>query len=329
MNIPFQSTGLDNDWYYGFEDDKYILKINPAEHTNLNFKEACMFLAGELHKNLKFPVISLSGGLDGQIVLNSFYDQNLKVDCVFRHYPGFNDIELEWVTALQKKYNFKLTKIVINPYEIREEILKEHQETKIFPGELMYKKFVSMLPEDMDIIQGYEGPIIAQGFGKLYYLESYNTFEFARRRAVALLNRKSKFITFGKNSNILASIFQEEPFQCFLDSYDYFAGHDLTRFLKDLLPDSWDLYIKPYLYYKHWKHDLMYFPKYQGSEKIHWLGDYRTYYRERMIVIEINTLRNHIFSQTSQYTNFTESKYSIKNFSKDLLSGFKSLSENI
>lgn len=329
MNISFLSTGLEKDWHYGFVDDRYILKINPATNTNLDFKEACMIRAKELYNNLQYPVISISGGLDGQIVLNSFYDQNFKVDCVFRHYPGFNDIELGWVNALQKKYNFHLTKIEINPLEIKDEILKEFKDTKIFPGELCYKKFVSKLPDDLDIIQGFEGPIIVQGFGKLYYLESYNTFEMVRRRAVSLLNRQGKFITFEKTSNLLAATFQEELFQCFLDSYDYFAGHDFTKYLKNFLPDSWDLYIKPFLYYKHWKNDLLYFPKYQGSEGINWLGDFRTYYRERMIVIEINTLKNHVLNQESGYKEFYESKYSIKCFQEDILSGFKSLSENI
>jgi hypothetical protein len=329
MNIPFTSTGLEKDWYYGFIDDRYVLKINPATHTNFNFKEACMFRAKELYDNLQYPAISLSGGLDGQIVLNSFFDQNLKVDCVFRHYPGFNDIEFEWVIALQKKYNFNLIKIEINPYEVKEKILKEYKETKLFPGELCYKKFISMLPEDMDVIQGFEGPIVVQGFGKLYYLESYNTFEMVRRRAISLLGRKGKFITFEKTSNLLAATLQEELFQCFLDSYDYFAGHDFTKYLKNFLPDSWDLYIKPFLYYKHWKNDLMYFPKYQGSEGIHWLGDFRTYYRERMIVVEINSLKDHILSKGTQYKEFYESKYSIKNFHEDVLSGLKSLSEHI
>jgi hypothetical protein len=73
MNIALQSTGLENDWYYGFEDDRYVFKINPATNTTFNFKEACVYRAKELYDNLKYPAISLSGGLDGQIVLNSFF----------------------------------------------------------------------------------------------------------------------------------------------------------------------------------------------------------------------------------------------------------------
>jgi hypothetical protein len=329
MNIPFQSTGIENDWYYGFEDDRFVLKINPASQPNLNFKEACVYRAKELYDNLNYPAISLSGGLDGQIVLNSFYCQGLKVDCVFRHYPGFNDIELDWVNKLKEKYNFNLIKFEINPYDIKNEILKEYNDTQIFPGELMYKKFISMLPDDMDIVQGFEGPVIVNGFGSLYYLESYNTFEMVRRKAISLLNRKGKFVNFERNSNVMSAILQEEIFQGFLDTYEYFSGHEFTESLKEFLPDAWDLYVKPFLYHKHWKNDLMYFPKYRGTEGIHWLGNYRTYYRERMIVINIEQFKKFLLSGNSEYKRFEESKYSIKNFKKDILSGFTSLSENI
>ena len=319
MNIAFQSTGIENDWYYGFEDNKYVLKINQASQTKFNFKEACMYRAKELYDNLKYPALAIGGGLDAQIVLNCFYDQGLKIDCAFRHYPGYNDIEHEWIIKLQKKYNFNLIKIDINADGVEQEIISEYQETKIHPVELIYKKFVSLLPNDMDVIQGFEGPIIVKGANKLHYLESYNTFELLRRRGISLLERKGKFLSFEKTSNMLAATLQEEHFQCFLETYDYYAGHRFTTELKSMLVDSWDMYIKTFIYYKYWKKDLCYFPKYQGSEGIKWLEGYRTYYRNRMIIIEMNDLQDFILNGKDGYKNFIEHELSTHNPEEEAL----------
>jgi hypothetical protein len=306
MNINFQSTGLDTDWHYGFEDGKYVLKINPATHTNFNFKEACMFRAKELYDNLEYPALAIGGGIDAQIVLNCFYEQNLKIDCVFRHYVGYNDIEYEWMQKLQKKYNFNLIKVDIDANAIASEILQEFQNTKIHPAELIYKKFVSLLPNDMDVVQGFEGPIIVKGTNKLYYLESYNTYELLRRRAVSMLDRKGKFVSFEKTSNVLSGTLQEDIFQSFLDTYDYYAGHKFTTDLKSYLVDSWDMYVKTFVYNKYWKKDLMYFPKYQGSEGIKWMSGFRTFYRNRMVLIEMDHLKKFILGGGSDYKKFAE-----------------------
>lgn len=313
MDIPFKSTGLDTDWHYGFKDGKYVLKMNPAEHTNFNFKEACMFRAKELYSKLPYPALAIGGGIDAQIVLNCFYEQDLKIDCVFRHYVGYNDLEHEWMQQLQKKYNFNLIKIDIDPNKVASEILHEYQHTKIHPVELIYKKFVSQLPNDMDVVQGFEGPIIVKGASKLHYLESYNTYELLRRRAVGLLDRKGKFVSFEKTSNVLAGTLQEDLFNSFLDTYDYYAGHKFTTDLKSYLVDAWDLYVKTFVYNKYWKKDIMYFPKYQGSEGIKWLTGYRTYYRNRMILCEIDELKNFILGGGTEYKTFTEHSLSTIN----------------
>ena len=319
MNIALQSTGIENDWYYGFEDNKYVLKINPATNTTFNFKEACMFRAKQLYDNLTYPVLALGGGMDAQIVLNCFYAQGLKVDCVFRYYPGYNDIEYAWVLELQKKYGFKLIKIDIDSSVVEQEIKDQYEQTKIHPVELIYAKFVSLLPQDMDVVQGFEGPIIVKGANKLHLLESYNTFELLRRRAVSLVDRKGKFVSFEKNSNMLAATLQEELFQGFLETYDYYAGHRFTSDLKSLLVDAWDLYIKPFVYYKHWGKEIEYYPKYQGSEGIKWLEGYRTYYRNRMIILETTELKNFILSDNKEYKRFEEHELSTHNPEEEVM----------
>jgi hypothetical protein len=302
----FKSTGLNTDWYYGFKDDKFILNLNPATRKNQTYKEACMYRAEELYKNLNNPVLALGGGLDCQVVLNCFFEQGFKVDCVFRNYKNYNGYELYWVNELKKKYNFNLIQVDIDPDQIRQEIEQENEETGIHPIELIYKKFVSMLPDDFDIIQGIEGPFIVKGKSKLHYLDSYNTFGFLRRRAVDMLQRKGKFVNFEKNSNILLATLNDDIYDSFLNTYEYFEGHLFTKELKNHLADAWDLYIKPFLYFKHWKNDLLYFPKYMGSEAIHWLNLYRTHYRQRMVLINLSELKQHLNSEIVEYKSFQE-----------------------
>ena len=112
---------------------------------------------------------------------------------------------------------------------------------------------------------------------------------------------------------------QEEHFQCFLETYDYYAGHRFTTELKSMLVDSWDMYIKTFIYYKYWKKDLCYFPKYQGSEGIKWLEGYRTYYRNRMIIIEMNDLQDFILNGKDGYKNFIEHELSTHNPEEEAL----------
>jgi 3'-phosphoadenosine 5'-phosphosulfate sulfotransferase (PAPS reductase)/FAD synthetase len=286
------TTGISSDWQYEYIDDRFKLTIQPATNFR-NFRDACVHRAKELAESLTNPVMSLSGGLDSQIVLHSFYEQGIKLDCIFRHFPGYNDNELANILSLQKKYGFKFTKLIINPDECKEEILEEFRSTRLQPNQLLYKKFYAMFPDDLDIIQGLDGPnIYSSPDKKLYYFESYNSFEFVRRRAVDLLNRRGKFISFEKNSNVLLSIFNEELMDHFLHTYDYFF-HNQVEGVKII--DMWDVYLKTFIYYKHWKHELEYFPKYQGLEGIDWIINGPKHdYAKKIIHIETGLLINHL-----------------------------------
>ena len=293
------TTGINTDWQYEYVADKFILHVNPASRL-LNFRDACVARASELAASLQNPVLSLSGGLDSQIVLHSFYEQDLKLDCIFRHFPGFNDNELENISLLQKKYNFHLTTVSIDTDSLKELILAEYEQTGIPPNQLLYKHFCSKLPDDLDIIQGLDGPNIYRHSKdkRLYYMESYNSFEFARRRAMDMLPRSGKFVSFEKNSNMLLSILREETMVSFLNTYDYFFNNQVEG-VKVI--DLWDVYIKPYIYYKYWKQELAYFPKYQGPEGIDWIIDGpRHEYTKRMISMEVDDLLEHL--KTGQTT---------------------------
>lgn len=295
------TTGLDSDWKYEYVNDQFILHIQPASHS-LNFREACVYRAKELADNLSNPVMSLSGGLDSQIVLHSFYEQGIKLDCVFRHFPNYNDNELANILILKKKYGFNLTTIKMNPGEYKEEILSEYRQTGLQPNQLLYKKFYSLLPSNLDIVQGLDGPNIYRHIkdNRLYYFETYNSFEFTRRRALNLLGRQGKFISFEKNSNVLRSIFAEESMEIFCETYDYFANNQVSG-VKVI--DFWDVYIKPYIYFKYWKKELEYFPKYQGPEGIDWImNGPRHEYTKKIIYMDLEHLKTHLESGTQEKT---------------------------
>jgi len=284
MGKKINTTGIATDWQWEFKDDIFSLWIQPATHR-LNFREACIYRAKELYESLKNPVISFSGGLDSQLVLHSFYEQGYKIDCIFRHFVNYNDNELENIKILQKRYGFKINIIEMNPYEYRDDILAEYEETDIPPNQLLYKKFYSLLPDDLDIIQGFDGPNVYQSKNELYYIETTNSYEFSRRRAINILNRRGKFVSFEKNSNLLLSTLSEEIYQIFCKTFNYFL-HNQVEGIKVI--DFWDTYVKPFVYYKHWKNELIYFPKYQGPEKIDWImNGPKQQYKKNMITIPL------------------------------------------
>lgn len=289
------TTGLDSDWGYEYKDDKFILHIQPATQHYSNLREACVARAKDLNDNLRNPVMSMSGGLDCQLVLHSFYEQGIRLDCIFRHFPGHNDRELANINQLKKKYGFDLQVVTIIPEECKEEILDEYKQTGIHPNQLLYKKFYSMVDPTYDILQGLDGPntVLDKKDNKLYYFESYNSFEFSRHRAVNLLNRPGRFVSFEKNSNLTLAIFNEEIVDVFFKTFNYFLNNQVTgvKFV-----DMWDVYVKPYVYYKHWKDELTYFPKYQGPEGIEWIMTTLHLYRNNLIMMELDSLKKHLES---------------------------------
>lgn len=301
MTSNLKSTGLEKDWLYNLEGDKFALYINSAKNINHNFYEACMYRAKEIYDNTDNPVLGFSGGLDSQLVLHCLYSQGLKVDCIFRYYKGYNDIELNNLSIIEKKYGFKTKIIEIDPDAEKNNIIKEYQRTLIPPNQLLYKKFIEQLPDDLDILQGLEGPDIIKNKDTIYYLESYESYEFTRKRAINLLNRKGKFISFEKNSNILLSILKEDIYQSFMHTYEYFSAHNVK------IINYWDDYIKVYLYHKYWKNELVYFPKYQGTEGISWIiNGPKNNYNNRMILISISKLLQILISQDNNYCKFLE-----------------------
>ena len=100
---------------YGLDqNDKYWIEYTSLPRSIGNMRQeldlACQRIANE-----RKTIISLSSGLDSQVVLHSFVQQGLPHECAFMYHPGFNDSEFQNIKILEKKYNFKCNIIDIDP----------------------------------------------------------------------------------------------------------------------------------------------------------------------------------------------------------------------
>jgi hypothetical protein len=84
-----------------------------------------------------------------------------------------------------------------------------------------------------------------------------------------LLKRKGKYIPYGDPSEFLYSILNDDVYQSAMHTHRYFDGNGLCKenFHLDSV-DRWDYYIKPIIYGKYWKDELLYFPKFGGWENV-------------------------------------------------------------
>jgi hypothetical protein len=220
-------------------------------------------------------MLSLSGGIDSQSMLLSFQQQHIPVECAFLYLPGFNDHELNNLRLVEKKYQIKAHIIDIDVYKIKDELEEEAKNYDIQINSILQKKFLSLLPDDYDFVQMVHDPYIHMHTktNEPYWFQGYNSFETVRWRAFDLLDRKGKFIFYGDTSEFLCSILDEEILWSCIHSWEYFKGNGLTKgpefphvYLNTT--DRWDYYIKPLIYGKYWKDELLYFPKWAGFENI-------------------------------------------------------------
>jgi hypothetical protein len=261
---------------YGFENDKFYLDINACARPAGNMKQESDRRALEIAERGTKLMLGISSGVDSQSVLHSFYTQGIPLECVFFYMPGHNEVEYEQLQIVQKKYGQKIEIIDLDPFTVKDEILDFSAANRINPIQVLQRKFLSMLPDDYDFIQMIHDPFVyVSPTSKFYYYQGYSSPEISRTRAYESLNRKGKFIPYGDNSEFLYSILNDDVYRAALYTHKYFDGNKLTKPNCHLLTvDRWDYYIKPLIYGKYWKDELIYFPKYGGWEGVPYLfGD--------------------------------------------------------
>jgi len=259
----------------GFENDKFFLDFKSCVRSHGNMREESDRRAIELAEVGGKYLLCLSGGLDSQSVLHSFYTQDIPLDTVFLYLPNYNDNEYSQVKFLDKKYGIKTQIVDLDPYECKDEILKISQESNV-PSLLtvLQSKFVSLLPDNADIIQMVHDPFVyISPTHQFYYYQGFYLPEISRERAFSFLKRKGRHIMYGNTAEFLLSIISDDIFVAALHSSEYFDGNGLHKDICQLKTfDRWDYYIKPLLYGKYWKDELTYFPKFAGRENIEYFN---------------------------------------------------------
>ena len=255
---------------FGFEQQRFFIDYESCSRPVGNMRQESDRRALEISESGSDLYICMSSGLDSQSVLHSFYTQGIPVDTVFFYMPGYNDYEYENLKLVDIKYGIKTHIVDLNPLNIKEEILADAEKYKLSTNQAIQKKFISMLPTDWDLIQMIHDPFVhISPSKKFYYYQGYHDPEISKIRLHNLLNRKGKFIPYGTTSEFIFSILNDDVYKSALFSSEYFDGNKLFKEGANLLTlDRWDYYIKPLIYGKYWKDELMYFPKFGGWENI-------------------------------------------------------------
>jgi hypothetical protein len=293
---------------YGFVDKKFYFEFKSCDRVPGNMKEENDRRAVELAQRGSKLMLSLSSGLDSQSVLHSFHSQGIPIDTYFMYLPGYNDFEYENLKIVDKKYQIKTNIIDIDIDAIRPDLEEEFEKTGLHKYSLVWKKFLSLLPLEQDLIQMHHDPFVhISKRNQFYYVIGYNSPEVLRERANGLVERSGQVIYYGDSSEFLLSIIGDDIFKAALYSHAYFDGNGLHKpGVKLQTVDRWDYYIKPLIYGKYWEDQLIYFPKYLSFENLGWLNLPTTSYRKHGISIPYFDLINHLKSDPGNVKQFYE-----------------------
>jgi hypothetical protein len=294
---------------FGFENNKFFVEYGPCRYLPENIRQEFDKRARELCNFSSKLMLGISSGMDSQAVMHSFCSQGLKIDYAFLYMPGYNEIEYQQLQILIKKYSIDPVIIELDPASIKDELLAEYKKSGIAPNQQIHRKFLSLLPNDRDFIQGIHGPDFFFKDDRIFVVETANSFELSRLIAFRSLERKGKIIGWERTSEILTSLLTDDVVTSLLCSRNYILNNGLVYKDDQPIPlfDYWDLYIKPFLYGKYWKSELEYFPKYQGCEEIDWIMNSRWHdYGKNRVEIPYELLLEHLTSTNGVVKRFYE-----------------------
>ena len=259
---------------FGFDNQAYYAEFTSPGRKIGTMREELDTTIRDFSNHSSKIIVSLSSGLDSQVVLNSFATQNLPFQAAFLYLPGYNESEYQNLKILEEKYKFKSWVIDIDANSIKDELLHESTQCNVPPNHLLQRKFLSMLPTDYDFIQGIEGPDVIFKNNEFCYMDAYWSFEHARLRTLRSLPRSGAILNVEKTSEaFVASTLLDEIYTAYLQSHAYYMNNDLREADGSKVPQLyfWNYYVKPIMLGKYWGNELCYFPKYQGPEGIDWL----------------------------------------------------------
>ncbi len=304
---------------YGLdENEKFYVEYTSCERPIGNVRQemerCCIRLAKEAQTKV---LISLTSGLDSQVLLHTFQQLGLPHECAFMYHPGYNDVEYNNIKILEKKYGFKCMIVEIDPIPLKEELESLAYQTGIPAEHHLMKKFLAQLPEDMDFCQGIESFDFIFHKNRAYCMESWTAIEVASQRALKQVERSGKIVCIDRRApfNEFALAYLSDPVVTgYINGLPYIKGNGLVD--KDTgeappLLFSWEYYVKPIIYGYYWGRELEMFPKYVSCEKVDYImnpGDtkLRHNYRNKAVYIPRDELIVHLSDwgsgKTKRYT---------------------------
>jgi hypothetical protein len=260
---------------YGFENNQFYVEFPALTRVPGNMREESDYRARELASVGSKLILSMSSGVDSQSVLHSFYTQGIPIECVFYYMPGYNEVEYQQLQLVKKKYPVRIDVIDLDPMQYEEHVMITAEKESIHPVQLMQSIFTGLLPDDADVIQMVHDPFVRiTKDEKFYFYQGYHSPEISRIRAMELLKRKGRYIPYGDPTEFLYSILNDDVYKAAIYTHRYFDGNGLLKenFHLDSV-DRWDFYIKPIIYGKYWRDELIYFPKYGGWEDVPFMNN--------------------------------------------------------
>ncbi len=291
----------------GFDDGKFYLDFISSSRPYGNVREESDRRALELAgHNVKY-MLGLSGGLDSQSALHSFCTQGIPIETVFLYMPNYNDNEYEQIKFLDNKYGIKTQIIDFDPYKHKTEIesVGKMLDVPILLN-VLHGKFLSLLPEDIVLIEHNLDPFVYVSPSlKYYYHQGYYMPEMCRKRSFDFYKGSRNHIMYSNTPEFILSTIADDISVAALRASEYFDGSSIktTQF------ERWDVYIKPLLYGKYWGNELTYFPKFAGRENIDFLiynDSYLTYMKTHAVAIPYYEFLNFMKNQSSSTCRFYE-----------------------
>jgi hypothetical protein len=279
---------------YRLAENKFYVTMDGIGSHVGNIREEAELIARNISSKLDKVLLSISSGLDSQVMLHSFVKQDLPFECSFLYSPGYNDVEFNQLKILENKYGFKTIIVELDPVKLRDQVIQEADSQQLQRNQYYQQIYLSKLPEDYDFVQMLHSDFVFIKNGQSYLHQGYYSAVVCRDRAFKLLNRKGKHIFFGEDNRFLYSMLTDSVYKSALIANTYF-NNELDGY------NRYDSYVKPLMYANYWGNELEYFPKFIGIENIEYLNRVGRWH-EHCIYIPLNLmLENMTLNETVEY----------------------------
>lgn len=280
---------------FGRDENGFYIEYPQCQWTVGNIREEYNRRARDIISLNDKLMLGISSGVDSQAALRSFMDQGIDIETAFMYMPGYNDNEYQNLKELEDAWQFKSHIIDIDPVACKDEVLDISNQLNIPPFQILYRKFLSQLP-DINFLQGGDGPLITFVKGVAHFYEGYNTYEMSRKRAGDTLGRTAEYLLFDKTSEIVLSTVRDDIMTAFINAHSLYTKQGVRNI------DWWDTFIKPLYYGKYWGKDLMYFPKFAGAENIDYVMQGPEHdYRKDHILVPVDQLLTDLQTSGARY----------------------------